>query len=39
MNTEETNVKNTDEYIEELFCGRGLCFPAARIIWDAEWFR
>ena len=24
MNTEETNVKNTDEYIEELFCGRGL---------------
>ena len=24
MNTEETNVKNTDEYIEELFCGRRL---------------
>ena len=24
MNTEETNVTNTDEYIEELFCGRGL---------------
>lgn len=24
MNTEETDIKNTDEYIEKLFCGRGL---------------